>query len=205
MGIYRKYIFPRIVNYLLGGEDISAHRRALLENLRGGKVLEVGFGTGLNLPHYPESVKKLSIVDPNPGMHALAIRRMMKSPIKIDGHVLKGEKLPFKDESYDAVVSTYTLCSIPEVGKALLEMRRVLKKGGRFYFLEHGLSKDPEVQVWQNRLNPLEKWLGDGCHLNRKIDWLIEAAGFKILKQKKFYHDKLPRFVGFFYLGTAEK
>ncbi len=204
MGFYRKYIFPRIVEWTLGQREITELRAELLKGVEG-KVLEIGFGTGLNLPHYPPGIRQLSIVDPNPGMHALAVRKMMHSPIKIDGHVLKGENLPFPGETYDAVVTTFTLCSIPEVGRALIEVARVLKPGGKFYFLEHGLSEEFAVQRWQNRLTPIQKKIADGCHLNRKIDWLIEAAGLKIVSLKKFYFEKAPKFLGYLYMGIAER
>lgn len=202
MGIYGKYIFPRIVEWLLGDAELGALRGRLLKTV-SGKVLEVGFGTGLNLPHYPDSVKELHIVDPNPGMHALALRRMAKSGLKIKGHVLKGEKLPFADETFDAVVTAFTLCSIPEVGQALCEMRRVLKPGGTFFFLEHGWSDDPKVNRWQSRLTPVQKVLADGCHLDRRIDWLVESAGFRVKSLDKFYFPKYPKAVGYLYEGTA--
>jgi ubiquinone/menaquinone biosynthesis C-methylase UbiE len=114
----------------------------------GGEVLEIGFGTGLNLGHYPEHVRRITTVDPNPGMGTLARRRVAESGIEVDRRVLSGEELPFEHESFDCVVSTWTLCSIPEVGRALAEVHRVLRPGGRFIFLEHGLSQAPRVQKW---------------------------------------------------------
>jgi len=204
MGIYSKYIFPRLVDWTLGTQDVGELRSELLSEVRG-KVLEIGFGTGLNLPHYPKSVKELHIVDPNPGMHALALRRMAKSKIKIRGHVLKGESLPHKDETFDSVVCTFTLCSIAMVAQALWEVRRVLKPHGRFFFLEHGLSPEPKIQVWQHRLTPIQKWIGDGCHLDRPITMLVEAVGLKVEEVRNFYFKAFPRFLGYLYLGTAEK
>src|SRR4030095_1360487 len=146
MGLYRKYIFPRIVEWTLGrDEKILKLRAELLKDVKG-EVLEIGFGTGLNLPHYPSAVTRLSVVDPNPGMHRIAAKRVKDAPMPVESHQLDGEPLPFPDGRFDAVVSTFTLCSIPEVEKALSEARRVLKKKGRFYFLEHGLRDAPKVQ-----------------------------------------------------------
>src|SRR5439155_1455359 len=122
----------------------------------GGEVLELGFGTGLNLPHYPDRVRRITTVDPNVGMHRLAQNRVRHSGIAVDQRVLSGEKLPFGSATFDYAVSTFTLCSIPNVGQAVAEVYRVLKPGGRFLFLEHGLSPEPGVRRWQRRLNRLE-------------------------------------------------
>jgi SAM-dependent methyltransferase len=205
MGIYRKYLFPRILDWILGREEeIRDLRKELLKDL-SGDVLEIGFGTGLNLPYYPPAVRRLSVVDPNPGMHRIAEKRVKAAPMPVVSHQLNGESLPFPDESFDAVVSTFTLCSISGVERALSEARRVLKPKGRFYFLEHGLSDEAKVQRWQHRLTPLQKILADGCHLDRKIDVLVEGAGLKPMNLKKFYIECLPKVVGFAYLGTAER
>jgi ubiquinone/menaquinone biosynthesis C-methylase UbiE len=204
MGFYKNFIFPRMVNWGLGDEKIGALRKDLLNEVKG-EVLEIGFGTGLNLPFYPPTVAQLSVVDPNPGMHKLAARKAKNFHVPIEHHLLEGEKLPFSEGSFDTVVATFTLCSIPNVNQALKEVRRVLKKGGKFYFLEHGLSEEPKIQRWQNRLTPINKIIAEGCHLNRKIDWLIKEAGLKIVKLRKFYFEKYPKIVGCFYSGWAEK
>jgi SAM-dependent methyltransferase len=204
MGLYSKYIFPRIVDWTLGRKEIGELRHELLAEVQG-EVLEIGFGTGLNLPHYPQGIKKITTVDPNPGMQVLAQRRAQKLPIQIENYLLKGEALPFSDQHFDTVVSTFTLCSIPEVERALKEIFRVLKSGGRFLFLEHGLADRQNIQRWQRRLNPLQKKIGDGCQLDRNMEGLIETAGFKIVKEKKFYFPKVPKIVGYFYQGMAQK
>src|SRR5262249_28289602 len=143
-----------------------------------GDVLEIGFGTGLNLPHYPAQVRKVTAVDPSAGMHRLARRRVQEAGVAVDLRVLGGERLPLGGGTFDCAVSTFTLCSIPDVSQALAEVYRVLKPGGRFLFLEHGLSPEPRVQKWQRRLNGLEMLLADGCHLDRDIKGLVAARPF---------------------------
>jgi ubiquinone/menaquinone biosynthesis C-methylase UbiE len=152
VGWYTRTVFPRLCDLFLNRPLVARHRRELLAGACG-EVLEIGFGTGLNLPFYPEGVRKLTTVDPNAGMHSLARKRIMKSGIEVDQRVLNGERQPFDDGTFDCVVSTFTLCSIAGVGQALGEAYRVLKPGGRFLFFEHGLSPQPTVQRWQRRLN----------------------------------------------------
>jgi ubiquinone/menaquinone biosynthesis C-methylase UbiE len=168
-----------------------------------GEVLEVGFGTGLNLPYYPSHICHLTTVDVNPGMHTLAQRRIRQSPIRVDYHVLNGECLPMRDHTFDSVVSTWTLCSIHNVVRALREIRRVLKPEGRFFFVEHGLSDNPRVQRWQHRLNPLQKRIADGCHLNRNMRELVEAQQFHLVELHQFYIDGYPKILGYMYQGIA--
>lgn len=139
MNLYRRIIFPRLLDLALSGEGMERYRRQLLAHVQGA-VLEIGFGTGLNLPCYPEHIHKITGVDPNPGMGSLARRRIASSPIAVDWQVADAQKLPFPSQSFDSVVSTWTLCSIPNVAKALREIRRVLRAGGKLFFLEHGLS-----------------------------------------------------------------
>ena len=138
-------------------------------------------------------------------MHRLARKRIEKSGITVTHHVLSGEHLPMDDASYDYVVCTFTLCSIPDVSQALLEINRVLKPQGNFVFLEHGLSDVTKVQAWQHRLNPLQKKIGDGCHLNRKIDDLVLGASFDITSLKRFHLPYVPKFIGYCYQGIAAK
>src|SRR4051794_16385204 len=160
---------------------VAQHRRQLLATV-GGDVLEVGFGTGLNLPHYPAQVKRITTVDPNTGMHRLAQRRIRQSKFEVDQRVLSGERLPFDDGTFDCAVSTFTLCSIDDVSEALSEVYRILKPGGRLLFLEHGLSPEPNVQKWQRRLNWLEMRLADGCHLDRDMRELVAALPFSTVE-----------------------
>lgn len=168
MGIYSRFIFPRLCDFVLNKPTVVELRRELLSNV-GGEVLEIGIGTGLNLPQYPGHVRRITAVDPNPGIHRLAEKRIKQTGMVVDKHVVSSERLPFKDQSFDVVVSTFTLCSIEDVRRALAEVHRVLRPDGRFLFLEHGLSPDLGVRKWQRRLNWLETKLADNCHLDRHI------------------------------------
>src|SRR5262249_49645588 len=183
---------------------IGKHRRQLLTHAYGD-VLEIGFGTGLNLPHYQEQVHKITTVEPNVGMHHLAQKRIRRTSIPVEQRVLRGERLPFADDAFDCVVSTFTLCSIEDVPKALAETYRVLKPGGRFLFLEHGLSPEPSVQVWQRRLNWLEMRLADGCRLDRNIKELVAAQPFSAVKIGEAYLERTPQTHGYLYRGVATK
>jgi ubiquinone/menaquinone biosynthesis C-methylase UbiE len=203
MGIYSRYIFPALMDLSMSSPAISKYRQQVLAEVNGD-VLEIGFGTGLNLPHYPEQVNKLVVLDANPGMSARAQKRIAASPIEIESRILNSEVLPMRDRSFDAVVSTWTLCSIANVDQALSEIARVLKPGGKFYFIEHGLSQEPNIQKWQNRLNPIQKVIGDGCNINRNIAELV-ARHLRIEKLEEFYFPKMPKVGGYFYQGVAVK
>ncbi|MCT7972719.1 class I SAM-dependent methyltransferase [Laspinema olomoucense] len=203
MKFYSQVILPKLMDITMSDPRISQYREEVLSSV-SGNVLEIGFGTGLNLPHYPETVQKLTTVDPNPGMNQLAQNRIESSNIDVEVRVISGENLPFPDESFDSVVSTWTLCSIAQVERALAEIHRVLKSTGKFFFLEHGLSEELKIQGWQNILTPLQKMVGDGCHLNRPIQSLVENQ-FQILELERFYAPKIPKTVGYFYKGVAVK
>jgi ubiquinone/menaquinone biosynthesis C-methylase UbiE len=204
VGFYSQVVFPHLCDLFLGQPFLAGHRKALLAEA-SGKVLEIGFGTGLNLPHYPAHVRQITVVEPNPGMKRLAQRRIRQSAIAVDQHVLGGERLPFADSAFDCVVSTFTLCSIDAVQQALAEVHRVLRPGGRFLFLEHGLSPEPGVQRWQRRLNWLEQQLADGCRLDRDIRGLVTAQPFAAVAIDEFYLEKTPRTHGYLYRGMARK
>jgi ubiquinone/menaquinone biosynthesis C-methylase UbiE len=167
--------------------------------------VEIGFGTGLNLPYYPQRVGKLTTVDPNPGMHRLAQKRIKRMAIEVDQRLLSGERLPFEEGTFDCAVSTFTLCSIEGVGQAVAEIHRVLKPGGRFLFLEHGLSPEPRVQKWQRRLNWLQVRLANGCHLERNMKELVAAQPFSSVEVEEFYLERTPKTHGYMYRGTATK
>lgn len=204
MGCYSDVIFPRLCDLVLGTWSVAARRQELLSHAYGN-VLEIGFGTGLNLPHYPEGVGKITTVDPSVGMHRLAQRRVNEAGIEVDTRILSGERLPFQSDTFDCVVSTFTLCSIDHVEQALGEACRVLKPSGRFLFMEHGLAPEANVQKWQQRLNWLEMRLADGCRLNRNIKALIAGQAFSSLEVEEFYMEKTPRIVGYIYRGIATK
>jgi len=203
MGFYSQRILPYLLDWSLSDPTIAQYRQEVLANVTG-EVLEIGFGTGLNLSYYPESIEKLVAIDANPGVHILAQKRIQKSHITVDHRVLNGENLPMADNTFDSVVSTWTLCSIAKVEQALQEIYRVLKPGGKFFFVEHGLSNEPQVQIWQNRLTPIQKVIADGCHFNRNIRQLVEKQ-FDMVTLKEFYAEKTPKFVGYLYQGVATK
>jgi ubiquinone/menaquinone biosynthesis C-methylase UbiE len=143
-------------------------------------------------------------VDVNPGVHKLAQKRIQTATIAVNHQILSGEHLPMADETFDGVVSTFTLCSIANVEQATQEIHRVLKPGGRFFFVEHGLSNDPEIQVWQHRLTPVQKVIAAGCHLDRQIQQLVENH-FDTLTIEAEYAEKLPKVMAYFYRGVATK
>ena len=170
-----------------------------------GEIIEIGFGTGMNLPYYPEHVRRITGVDVNNNMLSMAEKRLKSSAIKVDYHTLNAESLPFSDHTFDTVVSTFTLCSIKDIHRSLLEIVRVLKPNGRFFFAEHGLSPDYQVQKWQHRLNLINKVLSCGCNLNRNIKELVESCNLKILTIDQFYLEKAPKIFGCMYKGMAIK
>jgi SAM-dependent methyltransferase len=204
VGLYTRILFPRGVDWLMSRPPFPEIRQAFLAGV-AGDVLEVGFGTGLNLPYYPDGIRTLTAVDPNPGMNSLAQKRIKHSPVTVKSYVLNGEQLPMSDNSFDTVVSTWTLCSIRNVEQALGEIRRVLKPDGRFFFIEHGLSDEPKVRRWQHLLTPFQKIYADGCHLNRDIPKIIEGQGLTIVQFEQFYLDGAPKSQGCMYRGVAAK
>ncbi|WP_017316731.1 class I SAM-dependent methyltransferase [Mastigocladopsis repens] len=203
MNLYSQFVLPRLLDWSMSDASLSRYRQKVLAQVTG-ETLEIGFGTGLNLPYYPKHIQKLTTVDANPGMNALALKRIEASDLTVENHVLNGENLPFADQSFDSVVSTWTLCSIANVQQALQEIYRVLKPGGRFFFIEHGLSDNPKVQVWQNRLTPVQKVIADGCHFNRDIKRLVENQ-FNQVTVEQFQAENLPAIMGYFYKGVAVK
>lgn len=203
MRFYSQVIFPVCLDWAMSDPTFSQYRQEVLSKV-SGEVLEIGFGTGLNLSYYPPQIQKLITVDPNPGMNRRAKKRIEESNIIVDNRVLSGEDLPFEDNSFDSVVSTWTLCSIPNVEQAIAQIYRVLKSGGKFFFIEHGLSSEPNIRVWQNRLTPMQKVIADGCHLNRNIKQLVEKK-FKKITIEEFYAPDTPKFLGYMYKGVAIK
>jgi ubiquinone/menaquinone biosynthesis C-methylase UbiE len=204
VGFYSRVVFPRICDFVLDQPFVAELRRELLASAEG-EILEIGFGTGLNLPHYPATVRKITTIDPNVGMHRLAQQRIKQTEIEVDQQIQSGERLPFADNAFHCAVSTFTLCSIANVDQALGEVFRVLAPGGRFLFLEHGLSPEPNVQKWQRRLNWLQMRLADGCHLDRNIKELVAALPFASVESNEFYLEEVPRTHGYIYRGIAIK
>jgi SAM-dependent methyltransferase len=204
MCFYSQVIFPFLCNVALDRPAVARQRRDLLVHA-SGNILEIGFGTGLNLPCYPPHVRKITTVEPNAGMYRSARRRIQQTEIEVEQKELRGEQLPFGDSTFDCVVSAFTLCSIENVAQALQEVYRVLKAGGKFLFLEHGLSPHRNVQKWQHRLNWLEMRLADGCHLDRDMRALITAQPFACANIDEFYIEKTPKTHGYLYKGFATK
>jgi ubiquinone/menaquinone biosynthesis C-methylase UbiE len=204
MNFYSQRIFPRIMDMVLSTGEFTELRKSLLAEV-SGDVFEIGFGTGLNLPHYPSNVKRITTVDPNSGARRLAERRIAQSGIEVVHLPLNGEHLELPDESFNSVVCTFTLCSIADVDSAMSEMRRILRSGGRMYFVEHGLSDDNRIQWWQHKLNPLNKIVGDGCHLDRIPTTTISNSGLRMERLDTFYLKKAPKYGGFIYRGVAVK
>ncbi|MDA2930823.1 class I SAM-dependent methyltransferase [Acidobacteria bacterium AH-259-O06] len=204
MGIYQRYVLPRVVHLTCSLKPTMKQREKVVP-LAEGRVLEVGIGSGLNLPFYtPDKVQHVWGLDPSKEMWALAKKKVGIVDFDVEFIEAAAEEMPLDDSSADTVLVTYTLCTIPEALLALAEMRRVLKQSGQLLFCEHGAAPDEGVQRWQNRLNPIWKRLGGGCNLNRPIATLIEQAGFKIRGMDTMY---LPgwRPASFNYWGTASR
>jgi ubiquinone/menaquinone biosynthesis C-methylase UbiE len=203
MGFYNDHVVPRLVHWTLKGKDFAPLRTRVVQGL-SGTVLEVGFGSGLNLPCYPAGVEKLYAVEPSEDARRLARRAIAQAPFPVELVADTAESLPLPDASVDAAVSTWTLCTISDVHRALGEIRRVLRPGGVFRFIEHGLSPQPRVARWQHRLDPLQQRLAGGCHLNRQIDRLVEGAGFRLEEIQTFYLSA-PKIWTWSYLGKAAR
>jgi len=177
MGVYQEHILPHLVNLAMRNRQLAAYRERTIR-LAEGRVLEIGVGSGLNLPLYTDRTTEILGLDPHPKLLAMASEKPRSIPSKlIEG---SAESIPLDDASVDTVVSTWSLCSIPDVAAALAEIRRVVKPGGHLLFVEHGLAPEKNVRRWQDRLTPLWKPIAGGCHLNRPISSLIEDAGFHI-------------------------
>ena len=204
MGFYSRVVFPRLCDWMMADPRMSSLRAQLLAGAEG-QILEIGFGTGLNLAHYPPSVHRIATVDPNPGMGRLARHRIAGSRIDVEHHRHRGEDLPFADATFDCVISTWTLCSIPAADRALGQVYRVLKPGGRFLFLEHGLSERPDVRRWQRRLNPVQRIVGDGCRLDLDVEALVRSQPFGDVELGRFEMERMPRTHGSMYRGVATR
>jgi SAM-dependent methyltransferase len=202
MGCYEKQVLPRILNATCGVKTIEPLRGRVCAGL-AGDIVEIGFGSGLNVPFYPAAVTRVAAVEPSDVGWRLAGERLRAARVPVQRSGLDGQSLPFADGSYDAALSTWTLCSIPDVAAALGEVRRVLRPGGTLHFLEHGLAPDERVRRWQRRLDPLQRRLFGGCHLTRPIADLVTAAGFAITGLDVFYQEGTANVTGADSLGTA--
>lgn len=205
MGLYSRFIFPSVLDHAMRRQPVERQRPIALAGVRG-EVLEIGFGTGLNLPHYPKGVTRLVALEPNARVSRRARARIEAAEFDVELAGLRGDRdLPFDAGRFDDAVSTWTLCTIPDVAHALAEVGRVLKPGGRLFFVEHGLAPDPAVRRWQHRLNPLNRFLGDGCNLDRDIAALLGASPLEVEQCETFYLPDTPRVGGYTYRGWAVK
>jgi ubiquinone/menaquinone biosynthesis C-methylase UbiE len=204
MGFYQEQLLPRFQDKVMDREDMREIRARVCSGL-SGEVVEVGFGTGLNAPFYPAAVSKVAAVEPSALCMRIAQSRIARSPARVDFAGLTGESLDLPSEAFDAALSTWTLCTIPNVDAALGEIRRVLKPGGRFRFVEHGHAPDGSVARWQARIEPPWKHIAGGCHLTRRVPELIERAGFRVDELGTYYMKGEPKPFGYTFEGVASK
>ncbi len=203
MGVYGDQVLPRVLDLWMRGADVRQIRARVASGL-AGEVIEIGFGSGLNVPHYPATVTRVRAVDPATVGRDLAATRIAARTVPVEFIGTDAQALAAGDESADFMLSTWTLCSIPDPGRALAEAYRVLRPGGAFHFVEHGLSPDPRVARVQHRLTPLHRRVVGGCHLDRRIGDLITAAGFGVTRLETYYFHR-PRAMGYTYEGAATK
>lgn len=204
MGFYADQVLPRIIDVSLGSRQTAPLRNRVCAGLRG-EVIEIGFGSGTNIAFYPAGVTSVAAIEPADLGWRLAGKRLQVSGVSIKRSGLDGQKLPFADDSFDSALSTWTLCTIPDVASALLEVRRVLRPGGIFHFVEHGRAPDEKVRRWQVRLEPVHLAFLGGCHVTRPIADLITDAGFTVTGIDCFYDEIGPKYAAAMSLGTAVK
>ncbi|MDX1000823.1 methyltransferase domain-containing protein [Sinorhizobium medicae] len=200
MGIYSDVILPRLCDLSMRNERLRPYRERVIGSAEG-RVLEIGTGSGLNLPFYPATVREILALEPSPSLLAMA-RQAMHSGTPVNFIEARAESIPLDDNSVDTVVTTWTLCTIPEAAGALAEMRRVLRPGGKLLFVEHGLSPDRGVRWCQHCLTPVWRRISGGCHLNRPIRSMIEHGGFRIDRVETGYM-RGPKPMTFMYEGSA--
>jgi ubiquinone/menaquinone biosynthesis C-methylase UbiE len=203
MGLYGEHVLPRLIDRACNLK-VSREQRARVCAGLSGEVVEIGFGSGLNVPFYPAAVTRVAAVEPADVAWKLAGKRLGGAAAPVERSGLDGQSLPFGDDRFDTAISTWTLCTIPDVAAALREVRRVLKPGGTLHFVEHGLAPDEPVRRWQRRLEPIQKRVFGGCHLTRPIVELLTTAGFTITELDVFYEDRAPKFLGADSLGIAQ-
>ena len=204
MSFYEKYILPRFLNCACASEPITYQRKKVVP-LAEGKILEVGIGSGLNLPFYNKSkIEEIWGIDPSEELNAMAKKVAIKEDINVNFITSSAEDTPFPNDYFDTVLITYTMCTIPSVLQANKEIRRVLKHNGKMIFCEHGVSPDENIKKWQKRLNSIWGKIAGGCNINRNIPMLIKSSGFKIVEMDEMYLPKTPRIAGYNYWGYAK-
>jgi ubiquinone/menaquinone biosynthesis C-methylase UbiE len=202
MGLYDDRVLPHIINVVMNTKQTRTIRARVCADLKG-EVLEIGFGTGHNLPFIPAAVTRLLAVEPSGRSVELARGRIASTSVDVEVVGLDGQRLPVDDQSVDAVLCTWSLCTIPDGVAAVREARRVLRPGGRFHFIEHGAAPDAKIRRWQDRLNPIQNRIGGGCNLNRDIARIVEAGGFTLTKLDRYYSPGEPKAFGSMYEGIA--
>ena len=205
MNLYNKYILPKFLNCACGSKPINYQRQKVVP-LAKGKVLDIGIGSGLNIPFYnSDKIDQVIGIDPSHELIELAKELANDSKASIDFVIGSAESIPYPDNFFDTVLVTYTMCTIPNVAIANKEMWRVLKNDGRLIFCEHGLAPDKKISKWQNRIDPFWGKIAGGCHLNRDIQKLITDAGFSFESLDKMYLPSTPKFAGYNYWGVSKK
>lgn len=202
MGLWDRQLLSRVINACNNSPHSQRVRERMCAGLTG-EVVEIGFGSGLNAPFYPGTVTRVLAVEPNDVGWRLAARRVAASRVPVERTGLDGQSLPLPDSSVDSALSTWTLCTIPDPSRALAELRRVLRPGGRLTFIEHGLSPDPAVRRWQHRLDPLQRRTVGGCRLTLDVLPVLQASGFVVEQVDNEYEEGTPKPLGYLYEGTA--
>ncbi|HEX2678723.1 MAG TPA: class I SAM-dependent methyltransferase [Polyangiales bacterium] len=202
MGFYDNHVLPRMMNVMMGMPYMAPERTKALAGVTGD-VLEVGFGAGHNLPCYPDGVRRVVAVDPSTQSAKLARKRIEAARFPVEYVPLEGERIAAPDAAFDSVVSTFTMCTIPDLSIALAQMRRVLKPGGKLFFVEHGRSPELGVQRWQDRLNPAQRFMFGGCNMNRDIEKIVRDAGFRFDELEKYYLEGQPKIFAYLTRGVA--
>ena len=203
MGFYERHCVPLVIDFACGLKPIGKQREKVVPKAEG-RILEVGIGSGLNLPYYdPAKVERLFGLEPDPWIRKKAEKRVNAVPFEVEFLDLPGEEIPLEDKSVDTVLITYTLCTIPDWRAALIQMRRVLKPGGRMLFCEHSRAPDAGVAKWQDRLNPIWKPIAGGCNMNRPMAEVISGTGWKIEGMETMYLPNTPKILGFNVWGSA--